>query len=241
MASRLSAAEAATALLKQEMDTKEDNSHTALKKIGLKVLEDLKATQHLNEELQASKQDNVGLKRAARYLVKRIRELEAHVDVVDRSFDVPFSLASTPSKGSARSDSMGSSFSSQELPKANPNQDSKEDDNASIIRVNQKEITLEMHYHDHSGNLVTYDVHSKYTGPIANGLPHGPGVLRFENGDMYLGEFEKGEMEGVGAFAHRQQYCHANQVFFGTFTHNEFQGDIKTVPPLRRVRVQARQ
>jgi hypothetical protein len=92
-----------------------------------------------------------------------------------------------------------------------------------------------MQYRDHKGEPQSYDVVTKYTGPMMNGLPDGPGLLRFENGDIYLGGFENGEMNGVGAFAHRQRQRHANQIFFGTFSNNDFQGDIKAVPPIQRV------
>jgi hypothetical protein len=96
------------------------------------------------------------------------------------------------------------------------------------------EIELELYY-------ITdkfYTQKTKYSGALHRGLPDGMGVLRFENGDLYIGEFHLGEMHGVGMFNqkrrehNRKQAKH--QIFNGGFVHNEFVGPL---PPIRRVRV----
>jgi hypothetical protein len=54
------------------------------------------------------------------------------------------------------------------------------------------------------------EVKAEYTGPVivADGdddkKPHGAGMLRFECGDMYLGEFEYGEMAGTGSYVRQR-------------------------------------
>jgi chromosome segregation ATPase len=231
MASRLSSSEAAFAALQDQVETKDETNQGSLKKLGQKILGDNETMRKMAEELKASKQDNKGLKRAARYLVKRLREMETHVGIEGRTIDLSFDLASTPD--SKRSRQL------QHSPMLDDCVDTAED-STDTVRVAQQEVTLEMYYHDKQGDLQTYQVRVKYTGPAVDGVPEGPGMLRFDNGDMFLGEFSAGEMDGVGAFAHRQRHRHANQIFFGKFSHNEFKGDIKDAPPIERVTVQHR-
>ena len=102
----------------------------------------------------------------------------------------------------------------------------------SIERVYQRDLLLELHYHDKDEKEQFYNVSAKYTGPLLEGVPHGPGILRFVCGDMYLGEFEMGEMMGFGAFNHVRRDDHINQVFKGEFSHNEFRGANKKKAPL---------
>jgi hypothetical protein len=59
-----------------------------------------------------------------------------------------------------------------------------------------------------------------YTGPMAEGLPHGVGTIRFTNGDTYLGEMTRGKMSGKGTL-----YSKRKGVFRGKFENNKFVGE----------------
>jgi hypothetical protein len=103
----------------------------------------------------------------------------------------------------------------------------------SNIRVAQLPIELELLYQ----NDRRYIERAKYSGPLVNGQPHGMGVLWFENGSMYVGEFHKSEMHGVGAFNYKRTGKHhrsSHHVYRGEFVHNEFvpsSSSEPTVPP----------
>ena len=103
-------------------------------------------------------------------------------------------------------------------------------------RVRQMEIELDLYYLDDK----FYKQKAKYSGALRHGLPDGMGVLWFESGDLYVGEFHLGEMHGVGAFNHKRRDHHRkqlkskHQIFKGGFVHNEFVGPL---PPIRRVLV----
>ena len=65
----------------------------------------------------------------------------------------------------------------------------------------------------------------KYSGKISleTNLPDGPGLFRFENRDVYVGEFSNGMMHGQGCF-----YTRRNRKLLklcGQFQHNDFLGD----------------
>lgn len=62
-------------------------------------------------------------------------------------------------------------------------------------------------------------VHATYTGPLRQGLPYGIAIVRFENGDMYMGEVVWGEMHGQGTYRTRR-----GQVWRGLFARNVFVG-----------------
>eukprot|EP00980_Cylindrotheca_fusiformis_P007105 scaffold1489_cov194-Cylindrotheca_fusiformis.AAC.15 len=63
-------------------------------------------------------------------------------------------------------------------------------------------------------------VEGLYSGAIRKGLPHGMGVLRFNNRDLYIGSFEDGKMHGEGTLLSR---CDSGLASFrGTFKNNEF-------------------
>jgi hypothetical protein len=63
-----------------------------------------------------------------------------------------------------------------------------------------------------------------YSGPLnANFKMHGNGMLRFNSGDLYLGEFENGELHGVGMMSIKTGDKH--QIFSGFFRRNEFVGE----------------
>ena len=118
-------------------------------------------------------------------------------------------------------------------------EDAAEIDFKNLVRVYQKEVVLELHYHDNERNENCCNVHAKYTGELMNDLPHGPGTLRFLNGDLYLGEFKEGEMHGVGAFNHVGSDQGKNQTFTGIFDRNEYCGNSKLEKhhAINRVRV----
>jgi hypothetical protein len=57
-----------------------------------------------------------------------------------------------------------------------------------------------------SGAPSTMSLMAEYTGPVIDGLAHGPGMLRFDCGDLYLGSFDRGSIiKGVGSFIRRRQ------------------------------------
>jgi hypothetical protein len=92
---------------------------------------------------------------------------------------------------------------------------------SDTIRVAQLPIELELQYQNK--NARSYIERAKYSGPLVNGQPHGMGVLWFENGSMYVGEFHMSEMHGVGAFNYKRKGKNrTSHVYRGEFVHNEF-------------------
>lgn len=69
-------------------------------------------------------------------------------------------------------------------------------------------------------------VEGLYSGTIKGGLPHGTGVLRFANRDLYIGQFSEGNMHGEGSLLSRSKskLC----TFRGIFKNNEFVEPIAT-------------
>jgi hypothetical protein len=65
-------------------------------------------------------------------------------------------------------------------------------------------------------------VKGRYNGTLKDGLPHGPGVLRFENRDLYIGEFFNGALQGEGTL-----FCRKDSKLVtlrGEFNQNEYIG-----------------
>jgi hypothetical protein len=62
----------------------------------------------------------------------------------------------------------------------------------------------------------------RYNGSLENGLPHGPGVLRFENRDLYIGEFFNGALQGEGTLFSRRDSKLVT--LRGKFHQNEYIG-----------------
>ncbi|KAG7356102.1 MORN repeat-containing protein [Nitzschia inconspicua] len=65
----------------------------------------------------------------------------------------------------------------------------------------------------------------KYSGKVSleTGLPHGKGVFRFDNRDVYMGDFADGMMHGEGClFTRRNKRLLKLR---GTYQHNDFFGD----------------
>ena len=103
---------------------------------------------------------------------------------------------------------------------------SKAEDDESVVRVYHKEIQLELSFHDKDNKVHFYREATKYSGPLRHGLPHGQmGILRFENGDMYLGGFESGKMHGFGTFVQKGHGELAKTILKGEFANNQFPGD----------------
>jgi len=66
-----------------------------------------------------------------------------------------------------------------------------------------------------------------YNGSLLRGVPHGPGVFRFDNRDLYVGNFEHGMMHGEGTLFCRKKLCMENSklaVLRGRFECNEYKG-----------------
>ena len=226
IAFRVEKAEGSIADLKTDTEKANYLGCLAVENLGKKLLEDKGTIRELSGELEASKQTNTALKRAAKYLITRVRELENQIGKKETS--LVFSCDLSPARHASRRVSL-SSQDSQGIPS----------DSFDSTRAIQEPITLSMYYRSNDeGKLQSYEVRSKYTGPLLNGLPHGPGMLRFENKEMILAEFEQGEICGVAAFSHRQRYNHANMVVFGTFETDRFAGNVDDVPPIQRVRAE---
>lgn len=226
LAARLEGTESIVEKMKIDVEETSRKSIFAVEQLGKQLLEGKDELRKVCGELKASKKTNSALKRAAKYLVKRVRELEAETGLKESLFVFSSDMASSPARKANRV-----SLSSDE----NEDEISQSSDSSRVI---QEPISLSMQYRDDSGSLRSYQVPSTYTGPLVNGLPHGPGMLRFENKEMILAEFEKGEICGIAAFSERQRYHHANMVVFGSYEKKEhFDGDMNDIPPLQRVTV----
>eukprot|EP00934_Nitzschia_sp_Nitz4_P008164 Nitzschia sp. Nitz4//scaffold55_size114948//84531//85832//NITZ4_003915-RA/size114948-processed-gene-0.77-mRNA-1//-1//CDS//3329554572//8154//frame0 len=65
-------------------------------------------------------------------------------------------------------------------------------------------------------------VRGQYNGTVKDGIPHGRGVLRFDNRDYYAGEFLHGELHGEGSLFLRRDGRWLS--FRGEFVNNKFMG-----------------
>ena len=65
-------------------------------------------------------------------------------------------------------------------------------------------------------------VSGTYNGTLKNGVPHGSGVLRFDNRDFYIGEFHNGALHGEGTLFSRKDFKLVKMR--GKFSQNEFVG-----------------
>jgi chromosome segregation ATPase len=86
IAFRAESAEASVAVLKKDIEEANHLSSLAVEQLGKKVLEGKKAMRKLAKELEASNQTNAALKRAAKYLMKRVRDLETQAEKTEQSF-----------------------------------------------------------------------------------------------------------------------------------------------------------
>ena len=67
-----------------------------------------------------------------------------------------------------------------------------------------------------------------YSGPVnAAWKMHGNGVFWFTSGDLYLGQFQNGQLHGVGMMSVTLEGTDARQIFKGYFRQNEFVGQEK--------------
>lgn len=220
MEQRAIAAEEAYTVLQTKSQEQAESDRAHLKKLGDQITKDHGVIKKLAKQLKLSDRERIALRRAARALVRRIRELE----VVHGLGDIAVDTSNDTSVNVGRNESDLTTIAVSVVEDAE-------------IRVRQASITLEMQYHDNEGKAKAYEIDCLYTGALVNGLASGPGVLRLENGDIYLGEFKNGEMDGVGAFAHKARESHSNMVFCGEFRKNEFQGGKAEAPPIDRVRI----
>jgi chromosome segregation ATPase len=61
-------------------------------------------------------------------------------------------------------------------------------------RVARMKMQVILQYHDKiTKEKKMKEVHAEYTGPLVDSKPHGPGMLKFVCGDMYLGMFHHGK------------------------------------------------
>jgi hypothetical protein len=67
-------------------------------------------------------------------------------------------------------------------------------------------------------------IRGSYNGSLHQGVPHGSGVLRFDNRDLYIGEFLNGFMHGQGTLFCRSHNNRKLAVYRGEYWHNEFWG-----------------
>jgi hypothetical protein len=61
------------------------------------------------------------------------------------------------------------------------------------------------------GALVVFRTGYSYTGEWLNGLMHGRGILKLENGDRYDGDFVAGKMEGAGKYVSSDGWMYQGQ------------------------------
>ena len=156
---------------------------------------------------------NLSYKRRRSSLIRHMDSISAAVNLC--------SIEETPEDGTAM-DVSGTDSASMCSSEA--------EDNESVVRVYQEEIQLELSFHDKDNNVDFYCEKTKYSGPLRHGLPHGQmGILRFENGDMYLGGFESGKMHGFGSFVQEESGGLVKTILKGEFANNEFQGDDRSV------------
>ncbi|KAG7373420.1 hypothetical protein IV203_034144 [Nitzschia inconspicua] len=74
-------------------------------------------------------------------------------------------------------------------------------------RVSRMPIVLKLRHQSKTSSVMeTMDVSADYTGPLVGGKPNGQGMLRFESGDLYFGEFQDGEMNGKGSYVRRRPH-----------------------------------
>ena len=84
------------------------------------------------------------------------------------------------------------------------------------IRGNRARSVLHEIYFERSG----MSLQGYYTGTTRDQQPHGSGVLRFQNGDFYCGQFERGVFQGQGSLLLRREGT--LQKYRGHFSRNEF-------------------
>lgn len=65
-------------------------------------------------------------------------------------------------------------------------------------------------------------VHAEYSGQVLKYKPHGAGIMRFNCGDLYVGMFENGEMNGEGSYISNRNGS-KSILMKGQFNHNEYQ------------------
>eukprot|EP00536_Pseudo-nitzschia_multiseries_P010883 jgi/Psemu1/307718/fgenesh1_kg.349_\ len=71
----------------------------------------------------------------------------------------------------------------------------------SMTRVSRMKMDVNLNYRDSStGEYRQMPARAEYSGPVVDSKPHGAGMLKFECGDMYLGMFENGEINGEGSY-----------------------------------------
>lgn len=70
----------------------------------------------------------------------------------------------------------------------------------------------------HEGNLLTPDY--TYSGTILNDEPNGKGMITYENGDSYSGNFKQGKFDKKGTFYSKSGKWH----YTGTFSNGVANG-----------------
>jgi len=104
---------------------------------------------------------------------------------------------------------------------------------SSVTRVSRMRMDINLGYHDtKTGEYHQLPARSEYSGPVVDSKPHGAGMLKFECGDMYLGMFENGEINGEGSYItgpkrRRKDYSGKKKkkpplLFRGLFNRNTF-------------------
>lgn len=82
------------------------------------------------------------------------------------------------------------------------------------MRMSKAQIILENNY--------------VYDGDVYENEPHGEGIMRFENGDLYVGHFRHGYMDGYGLYYfnvnEKLQDQSETRHYEGYFSHGRFHG-----------------
>ncbi len=72
-----------------------------------------------------------------------------------------------------------------------------------------------------------------YSGRFKNGLPSGKGIYTWANGDVYDGEWEKGQRDGFGIYSF--QYKGKDSLLVGMWEYNEYKGPRPIMPKVGTV------
>jgi hypothetical protein len=199
----------------------------------LEEIEDLTLNLDVSSEIvvQANEEKALALKQVNAFRVERERAvLAAHAEVglrdlareLHEKLDVQTKKVKKLAKVLKRELEKEVAASANDLNTCNGSDDEQKDDGNA--RVSRMPITLSLRYHSKKSGLIEkMNVSAEYTGPLVDGEPDGPGMLRFESGDLYLGEFKNGEMNGTGSYVRRRPPRDGDSMCLsGMFANNEF-------------------
>ena len=83
-----------------------------------------------------------------------------------------------------------------------------------------------------TANTIHYEESSDkkfYLGQIIDRLPNGKGILVYKNGKTFYGNFERGEMQGLGLLEHSKDDSFKRKFLAGKFQNNKANGNATLV------------